>query len=368
MAEIHDEGLLNYLSNFDVEMQHLLKSLLGEKKQKVTDKRKQLTESLRIINQAECSSESKSCFDDYLNRIIYLYWYSPCYTSAVASHFCRLVNGIPWILKDSLDRRLVNICCLGGGPGTEVVALSKVLASTQDRFEQISGKPLRLRVTIVDKTVEWKETACKVLQTLVNSAEIFDQKKMVVRLRFLKADMTEPLTENVRNAVEEADVITMVAFLSSLGKEFAKNIPKLTQAITESMKSDAMLFYLDTGKSQQCRNLYKSIEAVRSIECVYGPIELEPFTLSLQSVSRNVELFGKTFHGYTCLTSAIINTCAWVKTKHQERHQTSLQNQKAVQQNSNQWRIHWKKKAMQTEEQLKAFQKKVDQILPDKKR
>ncbi|GFX62704.1 uncharacterized protein TNCV_4868641 [Trichonephila clavipes] len=129
----------------------------------------------------------------------------------------RVVN----LLKDSLYYRIayvyrckatkkksLKICSLGGGPASDIIAIITVLESLAEK----EGILLDFRVTIIDFDVKWKNTCYTVLSCL----EQFQNATW--NINFIKQDLTnwKSYTSKTTAAIQEADIVSMVMFISEL--------------------------------------------------------------------------------------------------------------------------------------------------------
>ncbi|GIY31756.1 uncharacterized protein CDAR_210771 [Caerostris darwini] len=139
------------------------------------------------------------------------------------------------LVKDTF-KKLLKICCLGGGPASDIVAIVTALESMAKQ----KGIQLDFRVTVVDSDKNWKNTCITVLSCL----EQFHKKTS--KINFIQADVSEisSYPAELHEAVQEADIVTMVMLLSkskgSINKETVK-------AIGGILKPQSMLFLLDTS-------------------------------------------------------------------------------------------------------------------------
>ena len=92
-------------------------------------------------------------YQDPLCRIAYLYSYVCAHANLVDNACCYLSN-LQAFLRDKLDREAtLNVCSLGGGPGSELLGLVKFI----DRGQE-PGKQVYVDFALVDSVREWDET------------------------------------------------------------------------------------------------------------------------------------------------------------------------------------------------------------------
>lgn len=353
------------LVNFEVQLQEIIRKILTLSRKKISLGRKLFNDALKFVDSLTNPPTEELCFDNPLHRAVYLFNCTPCYTSAAAHHFLDIVKSNHLIFKNLIDSKNVKICCLGGGPATEALAIIKVLTSIKEHFDKDSSKPSRYDVTIVDKIFDWKITAFKIVPN--DKIAIDNVKRSKINVHFLTADITEPLTEDVQKILQEAEIVTMVAFISSIWETFSSNIHKLVQDVVKYMKPTGILFYLDIGKNLQCHVLHKSLNVMKNVKCIYGLFEVQPFNLSKEAMEKNMDLFYELFYQNICLPGAIINACAWVKTDSSNRYKSFSKNQGLNLQKDTESKIQWEKTAKESEEILKNYLVKVERLLNNKK-
>jgi hypothetical protein len=154
-------------------------------------------EAYEVINQhlATMSKEWFSgetpniVYEDPLCRFAYLY----CHTAANAN-LCEVAIRSSTDLDNFIDTKMSNeeelrVCAFGGGPGTELLALSKHL------LREPRGGHARITFTLLDRVGEWSET-WTALEAQIN-AELksrfgsFSHHPFSISKAFLTHDMTK---------------------------------------------------------------------------------------------------------------------------------------------------------------------------------
>ncbi|CAL1274719.1 unnamed protein product [Larinioides sclopetarius] len=157
-------------------------------------------------------------FNSPARRCAYVLKHSPCFTSAVAKHFLKLLRSNSLLLQRCLVGGELNLCCLGGGPASDAVAISKVISALHLPFWLQTKKTLKFKITIVDINEDWEITAKNVLDIMKGSDDFFGVKGMEMKFQFCQADLTYPFEAKVKQALKSADVVTMVFFLSAVNR------------------------------------------------------------------------------------------------------------------------------------------------------
>ncbi|GFQ80145.1 uncharacterized protein TNCT_372881 [Trichonephila clavata] len=144
--------------------------------------------------------------DSLYYRVAYVYKCSAFLSSAVAFHFENSLKMVSGCLQRLLKKKSLKICSLGGGPASDIVAIVTILESLAEK----EGILLDIRVTVIDFDMRWKNTCYTVLSCL----EQF--KKATWKINFIKEDLTntKSYTSKTTAAIQEADIVSMVMFLS----------------------------------------------------------------------------------------------------------------------------------------------------------
>ncbi|CAL1274718.1 unnamed protein product [Larinioides sclopetarius] len=253
-------------------------------------------------------------FNSPARRCAYVLKHSPCFTSAVAKHFLKLLRSNSLLLQRCLVGGELNLCCLGGGPASDAVAISKVISALHLPFWLQTKKTLKFKITIVDINEDWEITAKNVLDIMKGSDDFFGVKGMEMKFQFCQADLTYPFEAKVKQALKSADVVTMVFFLSAVNRcvEGEESL-RMVQKIMRNMKNGAVVFFLDSAKSMNYNQMDEAADTLGNLEQIYGP-HLEDFhTLSLNSVRIFLDLYKKDFGRLLCMTNCFVSTSAWAK-------------------------------------------------------
>ncbi|XP_054714733.1 uncharacterized protein LOC129224320 [Uloborus diversus] len=310
----------NLLDNFDVELQDFYREVLS-KEVSVTNRNNicKIKAALKEVVSAYTKEtvdalSSRIKFDSAAKRFAYIFKHCPCFTSAVARHFKQILDNDQTILWNSLQRRKLNICCLGGGPASDAVAICRVVNSVQSWFWIRDPRPLEITVTVVDLNEGWKNTARNVLKTLEETPHFFDSEKMSLNFKFFSTDLTKPMNEEVQNVVKSADIVTMVYFVSAVnGSKVKDKAPQMIQQIMTNMKPGTLLFYLDSSKYLHYEGISAVAKSFKDLNQAYGPKLREFHTLSLNSVKRYFKIYSGIFQNYLCLTNCFVSVTAWTK-------------------------------------------------------
>lgn len=212
----------NLLINFDRDLQTFYNEVLNKElnlsdQVNVLQIKQALKEIVNAYKKETVDAFSSSIlFDSSAKRCAYVMKHCPCFTSAVARHFFCLLRLNSCILLDAMQQRQINVCCLGGGPATDAVAVIKILNAFNIGMKSGFRNKLHIKVSVVDLSDDWKIMASKVMDTLQEKIEFCDAERMTVSFEFLKADLTETWENRLKNVLHEADIVTMVYFISAV--------------------------------------------------------------------------------------------------------------------------------------------------------
>lgn len=152
-------------------------------------------------------------FDCPHMRCSYIFHFAASFSSIVAHYFSKLLHCLPWLTEKFLLADEINICCLGGGPATEFVAIAKVLEGMLWRHCPRGDRPLKLKATIVDINPGWRKTVNKISENL---AHFLDTNLINYQISFVQADLTKSPSDEVRTMLSSADIVTMSKFMTTI--------------------------------------------------------------------------------------------------------------------------------------------------------
>ena len=169
---------------------------------------------------------------DYSNgakRFAYIYKY----TVAHADYIMQLISGekelCNLLAKDSIE-----VACLGGGPGSDLLGLLKYLIR-----KGVSG--ISLTCYIFDKERAWGDSWSDVASSLKPPFHIFPV--------FQQLDVTDPATWSSYQKYLRADLFTMSYFLSEVWKIKEQAEPFFQHCLSH-MKPGSMVLFVDNNDSR----------------------------------------------------------------------------------------------------------------------
>lgn len=162
-------------------------------------------------------------YKDSTTRFAYVFRYS----TAHADYLNSILNFCPELRK-ALKAHRVNISCLGGGPGSDVLGFLKFLLDQDE-------KP-QLTYFILDKEPAWGETWADL------DAIVSDELK--TSRNYFPFDVTDPDSYEDFSRPFKSDIFTMLYFLSEVFK-FKDDVSDFLETCFEKMKKGAFLVVLD---------------------------------------------------------------------------------------------------------------------------
>ncbi|XP_033122874.1 uncharacterized protein LOC117121698 [Anneissia japonica] len=180
--------------------------------------------------------------DDPRYQAAYLFTYFPALCHGVQSGIelldGRMRHSFGSIMLQIADRRQnsLNVCAIGGGPGTDVLGLHMYI---QD-FLRDDGiyQDVFLNATVVDKHAEWR-SAWEAVQRHLNP---IDSQQII--MNYIAHDITnQNISSQVLSSVKKADIILMFKFVSAVKglQGFKYNLTRLLREAS----SNTYIFYGD---------------------------------------------------------------------------------------------------------------------------
>lgn len=311
----------NYLEGFDVHLQEFYHRVVFREtdlkfKPNVHGVNKALNE---VVTAYKKDAENRFInYDGPWKRCAYVIKHSTCFTSAVASYLLRLIHHkkIKENIWGSLKEGRLNICCLGGGPATDAVAVIKIARGLYHTQWVRTGLKLAVHVSVVDLSEDWHETAKNVFHCLQETPEIFGEGELTLTYEFIQADLSQEMQRDVIDVIRSADIITLIYFVSAVyGNKGEECTFPMMKNIMQHMKKGAFFIFLDSAADHNYDVLNQAAEKCRSMIEIYGPLVEEFHTISLDSVRKFIELYSKYFRRFFCMTNIFLCVSSWYKMK-----------------------------------------------------
>lgn len=209
---------------------------------------------LRNMSQEWRSGESPTiAYDDPLCRFAYLY----CHTAANAAIFELFLRRhqptADYLLQKLNEAEELRICAFGGGPGTELLALTKFLTA---RSGQLTGHG-DVNFTLIDNTPEWAESWNALHQAIkANFTAQFGPRRgwpFTVSKMFQPFDMTR--VEQFANLPQlfTQDVYVMNYVVSEIFDEY-QSLAAVAQTMVQNAPVGARFLIVDRNQNQVVAN------------------------------------------------------------------------------------------------------------------
>lgn len=177
----------------------LVKSVLDEQYSEIPGKESEkdaaIRDGLGYLSQCYARLGNEECKIDYANpvtRFAYIYRY----VTAHADYVCSLIGSSA--LKTLLGAQKLNVACIGGGPGSDLVGFLKCI-------ENAGAKPT-LRFTLLDREKSWYESWYDVGDKLATSLQ--------TNVNFLPIDVTDKTSWEPHRKYLTSDLFTLIYFVS----------------------------------------------------------------------------------------------------------------------------------------------------------
>ncbi|GFQ89378.1 uncharacterized protein TNCT_59721 [Trichonephila clavata] len=280
-------------------------SIIEDEKKIFNVKEKTLKTAVEEVTAAYNAESLKdgSTFLDYnkpQNRCAYLYKYAAIHTGVVNKYFKEILN--VQSVKITLDyRKELKICCLGGGPGTDIVGICLALSEYPSFHQKVA------QVTVLDICGGWRNSFKHVISRLKHGkiegvpATFIDSKNFKADL--IEVNLLKTLPKNVVKIISNADIVCMVKFVSAImGKK--ESLPGLKK-IGENIKLGATVLFIDNISNK-----------------VYGPLQNISQQCGLSSVlgpqrgiyKRSRAKAEKDVYGCSPSHSTQVSVIGWIKT------------------------------------------------------
>jgi hypothetical protein len=168
-------------------------------------------------------------YSDSVKRFAYIYKY----TVAHADYIMQIIQESPELRKQ-LKQQSIEVTCLGGGPGSDLLGVLKYLIRN-------SSKNLSLKCYIFDKERSWGDSWSDVASQLNPPFNIFPV--------FQQMDVTDSATWSSYQKFLRADLFTLSYFLSEVFK-IRNTAEPFFEYCMSHMKSGSMMLFVDNNDSR----------------------------------------------------------------------------------------------------------------------
>ena len=189
-------------------------------------------------------------FHDPFYRSAYLYKYAPANALAVEAVLNYDANHHGLISGLLRSKQRISLCCLGGGPGSEIVGVAKWIVRQQLNATQ-------LEVVVTDKYPQWKDEWKYVRDTLntnflAGSAISAKRRPLVVPKRFVGVDVIDPEYAQIPALTRGFDLYIVSYVVSNIyTSEGLSRFRQFMQSVIESAPQGSKFLFMDRGGEQR---------------------------------------------------------------------------------------------------------------------
>ncbi len=240
----------NYFKTIKAVLGASLKGIAEERKTSVERLKEQMTKHLECFSR-EYRTRKKPLNDypDPLCRLAYVY----CYVGVNANLCETAIRGSEELSEFILDKLKQNgeikVCAFGGGPGTELLAISKFLVSKRGAFEKST-----VTFAVLDEVEEWAET-WELIEAEVKSyfRGVFGKPSewpFMTSRAFIPFDITETKNYGSIKSLFEHDLYILSYVISEIyDEEEIEGLRKLLQIMATSARRGSMFLVIDRNES-----------------------------------------------------------------------------------------------------------------------
>jgi len=211
----------------------LVKSVLDEQYAEIegkdSEKDKAIAKKLTYLAQQYAglaNGRREIDYADPVTRFAYIFKY----VTSHADYVCSLIGST--CLAKLLNAQKLNISCIGGGPGSDLVGVLKCVEK--------AGKKPALRFTLLDREATWSESWCDVDEKLSTSLQ--------TNVNFQPFDITNEASWKPHRKYLNSDLFTLIYFVSETYC-LRDKAAKYYEDLFENAVSGAYFLYIDNDAS-----------------------------------------------------------------------------------------------------------------------
>lgn len=216
-------------------------------------------------------------YNDPAHRCAYLHKYAAFHTVLVQDTLYRAIQMNHRLFYDIVfSQEKFSICCLGGGPGNDVIA---VLAAMQRHYSYFPAA-----VTVVDYMENWKISFMSILRELGSGlyGAFGNNTYHLLDWRYVGANLLKSLSPEVTDSISSASLVTMIKFVSATS---CKDTQNMINNIFISMKPGGLLLYIDNDAGGY-HELMMNAAREYSFASIFGPFRHENYINENMKVKR----------------------------------------------------------------------------------
>ena len=219
---------------------------------------------LRMSAEYFSQARPKISFGDPFYRSAYLYKYAPANALAVEAVLNYDANHQRLISDLLTSKQRISMCCLGGGPGSEILGAAKWIVRQQLDATQLD-------VVITDKFPQWKDQWNSVRDTLnasflADGAVSAERPPLVVSRGFVKVDVIDPASALLPVFRHGFDLYVVSYVVSHIyTSEGLSQFRRFMQSVIETAPQGSKFLFMDRGGEQRQDGGVYWQEAVRNL-------------------------------------------------------------------------------------------------------
>ncbi|KFM70763.1 hypothetical protein X975_02185, partial [Stegodyphus mimosarum] len=253
------------------------------------------------------------------DRCSYTYKFSVLHSAVVIHHFLELLKWDESLIERVVSSKRLEICCVGGRSIPEAVGIYKIISDILENHKKERSSPLALKITVVSLFKGWSTNAWKVLKLLKKDSELHNPKKVKLTTCVVQGDLTKFDSKHVISAIQKADFISIMKFISELilpTKTRSANdtiVRSMIKEIFRNMKDEAYLFFLDDSEDGYYDMAEEGARWYSNCKLKQARLH-EVYTLNIDSLRHETEYLYHTFENL-CKTHTIVSSGTWKKVK-----------------------------------------------------
>ena len=219
---------------------------------------------LRMGNEYYSRKRPEIPFGDPIYRSAYLYQYAPANALAVEAVLNYDANNQRLISGLLTSKQRISLCCLGGGPGSEIVGVAKWIVRQQLGTTQ-------LEVLVTDKYPQWKDQWQSVRDTLntnflAGGAVPAKRPPLVVSRGFAKVDVIDPASARLPALRRGFDLYVVSYVVSHIyTPEGLSRFRQFMRSVMDSAPKGSKFLFMDRGGVPNQAGAVNWQESVRDI-------------------------------------------------------------------------------------------------------
>ncbi|ODV96462.1 hypothetical protein PACTADRAFT_49806 [Pachysolen tannophilus NRRL Y-2460] len=202
-----------------------------------------LQEKIQAVKSDLFNRDYITAFDDESKRCAYVARWSPARSLSYSSLFAHLqkIRNILSDFNNELENDDINVVCIGGGAGAELVGISSVFCRSRESF---SSSKRKIKIRLID-IADWSDIVFKI-SSYINTNWLYNGDG-VFNTDFIKTDVLE-LT-NLSEFFTPAKLITLLFTTNELFQENKKKALLFLQKLNQFCSKGCLLLITESAGS-----------------------------------------------------------------------------------------------------------------------